>query len=75
MDDGFPVGGIYTVLRTKALVSTDELGDQYCMLGPYNDERATMEMEHLEPDNAAMKYALEKTRECGFQVESHLTSS
>uniref|UniRef100_A0A915DED7 Glycogen [starch] synthase n=1 Tax=Ditylenchus dipsaci TaxID=166011 RepID=A0A915DED7_9BILA len=27
------VGGIYTVLRTKAPVSTDELGDQYCMMG------------------------------------------
>jgi hypothetical protein len=26
------VGGIYTVLRTKAPISTDELGDQYYMM-------------------------------------------
>ncbi|VDM40142.1 unnamed protein product [Toxocara canis] len=38
------VGGIYTVLRTKAAVSTDELGDQYCMLGPYNEERVKLEV-------------------------------
>ncbi|GMT04473.1 hypothetical protein PENTCL1PPCAC_26647, partial [Pristionchus entomophagus] len=62
------VGGIYTVLRTKAPSSTDELGDQYCMLGPYNEERAKMEMEVLEPDNAPMRHALENMREIGFQV-------
>ena len=27
-------GGIYTVLRSKAAVSTQELGDRYIMLGP-----------------------------------------
>ena len=27
-------GGIYTVLRSKAAVSTQELGDRYVMLGP-----------------------------------------
>ncbi|OZC08187.1 starch synthase [Onchocerca flexuosa] len=37
------VGGIYTVLRTKASVTTEELGDQYCMLGPYNEERVKLE--------------------------------
>ncbi|ETN87307.1 starch synthase [Necator americanus] len=60
------VGGIYTVLRTKAPISTEELGDQYCMLGPYNEDR----VEVLEPDNAAMKYALEHARDCGFKMWS-----
>ena len=27
-------GGIYTVLRSKAAVTTQELGDKYVMLGP-----------------------------------------
>ena len=27
------VGGIYTVIRSKAGVTTSELGDQYCMIG------------------------------------------
>uniref|UniRef100_A0A915CG24 Glycogen [starch] synthase n=1 Tax=Parascaris univalens TaxID=6257 RepID=A0A915CG24_PARUN len=62
------VGGIYTVLRTKAAVSTDELGDQYCMLGPYNEERVKLEVEILEPDSASMKYALDQMREIGFRV-------
>lgn len=62
------VGGIYTVLRTKAPISTEELGDQYCMLGPYNEDRVKLEVEILEPDNAAMKYALDHARETGFKV-------
>jgi len=47
------VGGIYTVLRTKAPISTDELGDQYCMIGPYNEERVKLEVELLEPETAS----------------------
>uniref|UniRef100_A0A0N5AGA3 Glycogen [starch] synthase n=1 Tax=Syphacia muris TaxID=451379 RepID=A0A0N5AGA3_9BILA len=62
------VGGIYTVIRTKAAVTTDELGDQYCMLGPYNEERVKLEVELLEPDTAAMKYALDQMHEIGFKV-------
>lgn len=27
------VGGIYTVIRSKAFVSTEELGEQYCLFG------------------------------------------
>lgn len=30
------VGGIYTVIRTKAGVTVDELGDDYFLIGPYN---------------------------------------
>uniref|UniRef100_A0A1I7X7U6 Glycogen [starch] synthase n=1 Tax=Heterorhabditis bacteriophora TaxID=37862 RepID=A0A1I7X7U6_HETBA len=62
------VGGIYTVLRTKAPVSTEELGDQYCMMGPLNEDRVKLEVEVLEPDHTAVKYALEQSRECGFKV-------
>lgn len=62
------VGGIYTVIRTKAAVTTDELGDQYCMLGPYNEERVKLEVELLEPDTAAMKYALDQMHEIGFKA-------
>ncbi|PZC71730.1 hypothetical protein B5X24_HaOG212585 [Helicoverpa armigera] len=27
------VGGIYTVIRSKAYVSTEEMGENYCLLG------------------------------------------
>ncbi|EPB78366.1 hypothetical protein ANCCEY_02515 [Ancylostoma ceylanicum] len=71
----FEVGGIYTVLRTKAPISTEELGDQYCMLGPYNEDRVKLEVEILEPDNVAMKYALEHVRECGFKFAEAIAST
>lgn len=63
----FLVGGIYTVLRTKAPVSTDELGDQYCMLGPYFEDRVKLEVEVLEPETVHMKYTLEQMQEWGFK--------
>jgi len=43
------VGGIYTVLKTKAFVTTQELGDQYCLIGPYREDSVWMEVENLEP--------------------------
>ena len=41
------VGGIYTVIRSKAFVSTEELGDQYCLMGPYKEESARQEVEEV----------------------------
>jgi glycogen(starch) synthase len=61
------VGGIYTVLRTKAPISTEELGDQYCMLGPYNEEQVRLEVEIMPPETAAMKYALDQMQDWGFR--------
>ncbi|RWS10387.1 putative glycogen [starch] synthase-like protein [Dinothrombium tinctorium] len=43
------VGGIFTVIRSKAEVSVDELGDQYCMIGPYNEHLVRTEVEVLDP--------------------------
>ena len=68
LDDPFAVGGIYTVLRTKAVQSTEELGDQYCMLGPYSADSVRLEVEVLEPDYAPMRVALEQMRDDGFKV-------
>ena len=31
-----PVGGIYSVIKSKALVSTAEYGDRYTLIGPLN---------------------------------------
>ncbi|VDM74433.1 unnamed protein product [Strongylus vulgaris] len=57
-------------VANKAPISTEELGDQYCMLGPYNEDRVKLEVEVLEPDNAAMKYALDHARDSGFKMWS-----
>lgn len=42
------VGGIYQVIRSKAAVTVEELGDQYYLLGPYNDVQVKTEVELLD---------------------------
>lgn len=42
------VGGIYTVIRTKAPTIVHELGDHYCLIGPYMQELAQTEFESIE---------------------------
>ena len=54
-----PVGGIYTVIRSKAGVTTEELGDQYCMLGMYNEDCVKLEVEVLEPELSVIKETIE----------------
>lgn len=50
------VGGIYTVLKTKAPVTKEEFGDRYCLIGPYNSTSAPIEVEVVDkhPNNPAM---------------------
>ncbi|KJH41440.1 starch synthase [Dictyocaulus viviparus] len=45
------IGGIYTVLRSKAQISNEELGDQYCMFGPQKNDKWRLEVETIEPEN------------------------
>lgn len=62
------VGGIYTVLRSKAPISTEELGDQYCMLGPLREERWRLEVEPIAPESRNIRHAIKKLAEGGFKV-------
>ncbi|PNF40546.1 Glycogen [starch] synthase [Cryptotermes secundus] len=63
------VGGIYTVIRSKAYVSTEEMGDQYCLLGPYKEHSARTEVE--ESDFTGPLYtAVSKMREKGFKIHT-----
>eukprot|EP00026_Physarum_polycephalum_P003761 Phypoly_transcript_03775.p1 GENE.Phypoly_transcript_03775~~Phypoly_transcript_03775.p1 ORF type:complete len:686 (+),score=116.66 Phypoly_transcript_03775:101-2158(+) len=41
------VGGIYTVLRSKAPVTVEEYGSRYACIGPYNPETAPTEFEPI----------------------------
>ena len=63
------VGGIYTVIRSKAFVSTEELGDQYCLMGPYKEECARQEVEECEfPNNSPFQFAINALRSYGYKV-------
>ena len=41
------LGGIYTVLRTKAQAMQSQWGDRYCLIGPYQADSAAIEFEPL----------------------------
>lgn len=62
------VGGIYTVIRSKAGVSVEELGDQYCLLGPYNDGLVKTEVEVMEPPEAIYQNAIQSMKNSGIKV-------
>ena len=48
------LGGIYTVLRTKAVAMLERWGDRYCLIGPYNPATAPIEFEE-KPAEGAIK--------------------
>lgn len=62
------VGGIYTVIRTKAAVTVEELGEQYCLVGPYNESCVRTEVEVMEPSSHALVGAIQHMREYGIKV-------
>ncbi|KAJ8953719.1 hypothetical protein NQ314_007329 [Rhamnusium bicolor] len=64
------VGGIYTVIRSKAYVSTEELGDQYCLIGPYKEYCARTEVEEGPLGCEALNRAAEVLRQKGFKVHT-----
>src|SRR5260370_13823919 len=41
------LGGIYTVLRTKAATRLERWGERYCLIGPDHPRTAAVELEHL----------------------------
>ncbi len=43
------VGGIYTVLRSKAPTMVERWGDRYCVVGPYDNHSSALEFEPLDP--------------------------
>ena len=64
----FSVGGIYTVIKSKAQISVEELGEQYCLIGPYNESCVRTEVELLEPHNYVYKEVIREMRDAGMKV-------
>ena len=59
------LGGIYTVLRTKAPVMQQRWGDRYFLIGPYNPQTAAMEFEER-PTEGFIRQTLDKLRAAGM---------
>jgi len=65
------VGGIYTVIRSKAYVSTEEMGDQFCLIGPYKEQSARTEVEEADfPSHSPLHQAVQVLRDQGYKVSS-----
>lgn len=63
------VGGIYTVIKTKAAETVSEYGEQYFLLGPYNEKFAKLEVEIIEtPTNFAIADTLTQMRSHNIKV-------
>ncbi|MCO6429961.1 MAG: glycosyltransferase [Deltaproteobacteria bacterium] len=63
------IGGIYTVIKTKAPAMLDIWGDNYFLVGPYNRESAEIEFEESRPDElfiAPIKTLRDKGLNCYF---------
>lgn len=65
------VGGIYTVIRSKAFVSTEELGEFYCLFGPYKEHCARTEVEECDfPPGNPLQGAVNNLRAQGYRVSA-----
>lgn len=63
------VGGIYTVIRSKAFVSTEEMGEQYVLMGPYKERSARTEVEEMEfPVGNPLLEAVNRMRDKGYKI-------
>ncbi|EHY54302.1 glycogen synthase isoform 1 [Exophiala dermatitidis] len=62
------VGGIYSVLKSKAPVTTAEYGDRYTLIGPLNKSAAAVEVEELEPPPGPLRETLESMQERGIEL-------
>lgn len=58
------LGGIYTVLRTKADCMKDRWDDRYCLIGPYNPATAAVEFEER-PTEGIVRETLDRLRAQG----------
>ena len=59
------VGGIYTVLRSKAPTMVDQWGGRYCCIGPYNPDTSPLEFEAGRPTGPVGE-TVQQLREAGL---------
>ncbi|KAF7238729.1 Glycogen [starch] synthase, muscle, partial [Varanus komodoensis] len=53
------VGGIYTVIQTKAKITLDEWGENYFLIGPYLELNVRTQVELIEPPNPAIRRTMD----------------
>nr|XP_019961491.1 PREDICTED: glycogen [starch] synthase, muscle-like [Paralichthys olivaceus] len=63
------VGGIYTVIQTKARLTSEEWGENYFLVGPYVESNVRTQVELIEPTNPALKRTIDKMNSSGCKAE------
>ncbi|XP_007577217.1 glycogen [starch] synthase, liver isoform X2 [Poecilia latipinna] len=66
------VGGIYTVIQSKAKVTVDEWGENYYMMGPYFEHNFKTQVEGCVPPNPVIQKAMDALINNGCQLTDHL---
>ncbi len=61
------VGGIYTVLRSKAPAMVRRWGEAYCLIGPYRENTARIELEP-QPATGPIRKAIEQLNANGIRT-------
>ncbi len=62
------VGGIHTVIRTKAASMVEKWGDHYCLVGPYLTKNVESEFEESHHYNDPIGLAVKRLNERGYEV-------
>uniref|UniRef100_A0A8C4T0M1 Glycogen [starch] synthase n=1 Tax=Erpetoichthys calabaricus TaxID=27687 RepID=A0A8C4T0M1_ERPCA len=62
------VGGIYTVIQTKARLTVEEWGENYFLIGPYFEHNVRTQVELIEPPNPAVRRTIESMNSKGCKV-------
>uniref|UniRef100_A0AAQ5YRH8 Glycogen [starch] synthase n=1 Tax=Amphiprion ocellaris TaxID=80972 RepID=A0AAQ5YRH8_AMPOC len=62
------VGGIYTVIQSKAKITVDEWGENFYMMGPYFEHNFKTQVEGCDPPNPAIRKAMDALIHNGCQV-------
>ncbi|EON63041.1 glycogen [starch] synthase [Coniosporium apollinis CBS 100218] len=62
------VGGIYSVLKSKAQVTTVEYGPRYTLLGPLNRTSASVEVEEIVPKDPALVDTIKAMNDRGIKT-------
>ncbi len=62
------VGGIYTVIRSKAPTAGELWGENYCLLGPYYYHNVTAEFDPIETSDDIFGQTVQRMRDEGFEV-------
>ncbi|XP_023653653.2 glycogen [starch] synthase, muscle-like [Paramormyrops kingsleyae] len=62
------VGGIYTVIQTKARLTAEEWGENYFLVGPYMESNVRTQVELIEPPSQAVKRTIDNMNLAGCKV-------